>query len=120
VYLGQQLKGINLVKNHSFEKWNSSMAIPPDWQIPIEDQWVSWVGARYREPVSDSGESLSGHRSLRADVVHADGSGVAQTVYLNQRKIKPIVIELWSKLNNEINSKTHYPISQDTYSNLTV
>jgi len=120
VYLGQQLEGVNLVKNHSFEDLNSTMAIPPDWQIPIEDQWVSWVGARYREPVIDSDESFSGHSSLRADVVHAEGSGVAQNIYLNQHKIKPIVIELWSKLNNEINSKTNYPISQDTYSNLTV
>jgi len=119
VYLGQQLEGVNLVKNHSFEEWIPSM-MPKDWQIPIEDQWVSWVGARYRKPVLDSDESLSGHRSLRADVVYADGSGVAQKVYLNQRKIKPIVVELWSKLNNEIISKTSYPLRQDTYSNLTV
>jgi len=119
VYLGQQLEGVNLVKNHSFEKGNASNEIPPDWQIPLEDQWVSWVGARYREPVIDADESLGGHRSLRADVVYADGSGVAQRIHLNQHKIKPIVVELWSKLNNVINSKTYSPITKDTYSNLT-
>lgn len=120
VYLGQQLEGVNLVKNHSFEKKDALTGIPPDWQIPLEDQWVSWVGARYRKPVIDTDESRSGHCSLRADVVHADGSGVAQRIYLNQHKINPIVIELWSKLNNVINSKTYNPITEDTYSNLTV
>ena len=120
VYLGQALDGVNLVKNHSFEEGNSSSAIPLDWQIPLEDQWVSWVGARYREPVIDTDESLCGHHSLRADVVYADGSGVAQRIHLNQHKIKPIVIELWSKLNNAINSKAGYPTSSDSYSNLTV
>ena len=120
VYLGQQLEGVNLVKNHSFEEKNSSTGMPPEWQIPLEDQWVSWVGARYREPVVDADEPLSGHHSLRADVIHADGSGVAQRIHLNQHKINPIVIELWSKLNNVINSKTYSPITKDTYSNLTV
>ncbi len=120
VYLGQALDGVNLVKNHSFEERSSSSVIPPDWQTPLEDQWVSWVGARYREPVIDTDESLSGHRSLRADVVYADGSGVAQRIHLNQHKIKPIVVELWSKLNNAINSKAGYPTSSDSYSNLTV
>lgn len=48
VYLGQALDGINLVNNHSFEEEDSSSTIPHDWQIPVEDQWVSWVGTRYR------------------------------------------------------------------------
>ncbi len=120
VFLGQTLDGVNLVKNYSFEEGNLSSEIPVGWQIPLEDQWVSWVGARYRKPVIDEDESLSGHHSLRADVVYADGSGVAQKIYLNQHKIKPIVIELWSKLNNVINSKPNYAISSDTYSNLIV
>ena len=71
VYLGQQLNGVNLVKNHSFEERNRPTEMPADWQIPMEDQWVSWVGARYREPLVDADESLSGFHSLRADVVHA-------------------------------------------------
>lgn len=53
-------------------------------------------------------------------MVYADGSGVSQRIFLNQQKIKPVVIELWSKLNNTINSKAGYPVSSDSYSNLTV
>lgn len=121
VYLGQQLDGINLVRNHSFEKEYLSGTIPQNWQIPIEEQWVGWIGERYRKPVIESGESLSGNQSMRADVTYGDASGLAQRIFINQKEVKPIIFELWSKLNNSIS--THYPSYpsfSDNYSNLTI
>lgn len=120
VYLGQQLDGVNLVRNHSFEKEERQGNLPADWQFPREDQWVGWVGARYRHPSVVSDEAVSGAQSLRGDVVYADGTGVAQLIHLNQQEIKPIVIELWSKINNAINSQGTYRLTGDNYANVTL
>lgn len=120
VYMGQKLEGVNLVKNHSFEKETGEDVLPPGWRIPMEDQWVGWVGARYRKPKLVMDESVSGGKSLRADVVYAEGSGVAQKIQLNQQEIKPVVFEIWSKLNNTINSETYYGLTGENYANVTL
>ncbi len=119
VYLSQPLKGVNLVKNHSFEKETTEGTLPPDWQVPVEDQWVGWVGERYRKPVIETGESVGGNRSMRADVTYGDCSGAAQRIVLNQHQVKPVVIEIWSKLSNSISSKA-YNSYADNYANLTL
>ena len=122
VCLVQQLdSGVNLVKNSDFEKESLSGALPQSWRIPQEDQWVGWVGIQYREPKIVKDESINGLQSLRADVTYGDGSGVAQRIELNQRKIKPIVIEIWSKLDNSISTYfKSYPSYADNYSDLTI
>ncbi len=119
VFLGQKLDGVNLVKNHSFEK-SGDTDFPKNWQIPLEDQWVSWVGAKFRKPVIDSNESITGIKSLRATVTYTEGSGVSQLIPLHQKKVKPIAIDIWSKLNNSIGNKVESYHGPDNYANLTI
>ncbi len=113
-------EGINLVRNHSFEAGTPDGMLPPEWRIPLEDQWVGWVGIRYRKPVIDRTESVSGRKSLRADVTYGDGCGLAQRIVLNQREVKPVVIGIWSKLDNSISSFSYYPSHSDNYADITV
>ncbi len=113
-------EGINLVHNHSFEAETPQGVLPSGWQMPLEDQWVGWVGERYRKPVIDASESVSGSQSLRADVTYGDGSGLSQRIVLNQKEVKPVIIELWSKLDNSISSYSYYPSYSDNYADLTV
>ena len=120
VFLSQNLDGINLVKNYSFEDETVAGTLPPDWQIPIEDQWVSWVGARYRKPTLEVGEAVSGNQSLRASVTYADGSGVAQLIPLHQKTVKPVVIDIWSKLDNSIGNRPPGYWGPDNLANVTV
>lgn len=112
--------GVNLVKNHSFEEKTQQGTLPLEWQTPIEDEWVGWVGIRYRKPVIDNSESASGEQSLRADVTYGDGSGLMQRIVLNQKEVKPVVVEIWSKLDNSISSYGSYDSHADNYSNATV
>ena len=95
VFMSQQLDGINLIKNYSFEDEAPAGALPSGWQIPIEDQWTGWIGERYRQPIIERGESVSGNQSIRADVIYGDCSGLAQRILLNQRGTKPVIIESW-------------------------
>jgi len=120
VYLSQQVDGINLIKNHSFEEKTHPHALPSGWQIPIEDQWVSWVGSRYREPSVEAGEAVSGNQSLRASVTYTDGSGVSQLISLHQKKVRPVLVDLWSKLDNSIGKRETDYWSVDNYAHLTV
>ncbi|MEN8227665.1 MAG: hypothetical protein ABFS38_05880 [Bacteroidota bacterium] len=118
--LSQEVDGINLVKNHSFEKETDPETLPPDWQPPMEDQWVSWVGSRYREPSVETGESVTGGQSLRASVTYTEGSGVSQLISLHQKEVRPVIIDIWSKLDNSIGKRGSDYWSPDNYSNLTV
>ncbi len=120
-FLGQELDGVNLVQNHSFEEDTPSEILPQGWRMPIEDQWVSWVGAQYRKPIIDKGESITGNKSLRSSVTYADGSGVSQIISLHQKEVKPVAIDLWSKLDNSIGKKP--PLGYDgpdNYANMTI
>ncbi len=120
-YLGQDIgNGINLVKNHSFEKGGEE-GLPKGWRIPLEDQWVSWVGAKYRQPVVEENESISGGKALRATVTYTEGSGVSQLIPLHQKKIKPIAIDIWSKLDNSTGKKPYSGYyGPGNYSNMTI
>ncbi len=121
VLLWQELDGVNLVRNHSFEEEAPSGTFPPDWIIPLEDQWVSWVGARYRKPVIAEGVSVAGKRSLRATVTYADGSGLSQVIPVHQKEVKPIAFDIWSKLDNSIGKKPPKGyFGPDNYANMTV
>ncbi len=111
---------INLVRNHSFEEETQQGTLPLEWRTPIEDEWVGWVGINYRKPVIDKTESVSGNQSLRADVTYGDGSGLTQRIVLNQKEVKPVVIEIWSKLDNSISSYGSYDSYADNYSNITI
>ncbi len=128
-YLGQDIgNGINLVKNHSFEEGikgeeeddDDYSCLPKGWKIPLEDQWVSWVGARYRNPEVDENESIGGKKCLRASVTYADGSGVSQIIPLHQKEIKPVAIDLWSKLDNSIGNLRPGYWGPDNYANMTI
>ena len=117
-YLSQaELGGINLVKNYSFERGSG---IPQGWKIPIEDQWVSWIGAQYRAPVLDDNESISGEKSLRATVTYTDGSGVSQIIPIHQKEVKPIAIDVWSKLDNSIGNTPPGYWGPDNYANMKI
>ncbi len=119
VYLSQSLDGINLVRNYSFEK-SGKESFPNGWRIPLEDQWVSWVGAKYRMPVVDRNESVSGGKSIRATVTYAEGSGISQLIPIHQKEVKPIAIDIWSKLDNSIGNKVERYYGPDNYANLIV
>ena len=120
-YLGQDLDGVNLVKNHSFEEGTISESLPQGWRMPIEDQWVSWVGAQYRKPIIVEGESITGNKSLRSSVVYADGSGLSQIIPIHQKEVKPVAIDLWSKLDNSIGKKPPAGYDgPDNYANMTI
>ncbi len=120
VCLSQKLDGINLVKNHSFEQNTPPGTFPPGWQLPMEDQWVSWVGSSYRKPSVEAGESVTGGQSLRASVTYTDGSGVSQLISLHQTEVRPVIIDIWSKLDNSIGKRGSNYWSPDNCSNLTV
>ena len=120
-YLSQELEGINLVKNHSFEDASlEEESFPESWQLPLEDQWVSWVGAKYRKPVIDQNESITGRKSLRASVTYLDGSGVSQLIPLHQKKVRPVAIEIWSKLDNSVGNIPPGYWGPDNYANVTI
>ncbi len=118
--LNQHLDGVNLVKNYSFEDETIAGTLPPEWDIPIEDQWVSWVGARYRKPVIEIGEAVSGNQSLRASVTYIDGSGLSQIIRINQKEVKPIAVDIWSKLDNSIGNRPPGYWGPDNFANLTL
>ena len=121
VFLAQELTGVNLVRNHSFEADVPAGSLPPDWRIPREDQWVSWVGVRYRAPLVEEGQSVTGNRSLRATVTYGDGSGLLQVVPIHQKEVRPIAFSVWSRLENSIGKKppTGY-FGPDNYANMTI
>ncbi len=115
-----QESGINLVRNGDFEIADNSDSWPKYWDIAKEDQWVSWVGEKYRKPVLDSSVVKNGKFSLRESVVYGDISSLSQRIRINQKKTKPIVISLWTKLDNSIgNSPPHYN-GPDNLANLNV
>ncbi|MCA9447216.1 MAG: hypothetical protein KC931_08865, partial [Candidatus Omnitrophica bacterium] len=103
VELTQDLPDLrNLVHNPSFETVDQESGLPSDWDPPVEDEWISWVGAQYRSPLLDSSSSSSGTRSMRASVTYADISGLSQVVHLDQEKPNPIIVGIRSKLDNSI------------------
>ncbi|MCA9436013.1 MAG: hypothetical protein KC978_09540, partial [Candidatus Omnitrophica bacterium] len=103
VELTQDLPDLrNLVHNPSFEIVDQESGHPSDWDPPVEDEWISWVGAQYRSPLLDSSSSSSGTRSMRASVTYADISGLSQVVHLDQEKPNPIIVGIRSKLDNSI------------------
>ncbi len=115
-----QDKGVNLVRNGDFEISDNSGIWPKYWDIAKEDQWVSWVGENYRKPVLDSSVTKNGKFSLRESVVYGDISSLSQRIRINQKKTKPIIISLWTKLDNSIgNSPPHYN-GPDNLANLNV
>ena len=120
-YLGQELEGVNLVKNHSFEESIPSETLPLGWRMPIEDQWVSWVGAQYRKPTIEEGVSVTGNKSVRASVTYTDGSGLSQIIPFHQKEVKPVAIDIWSKLDNTIGKKPPAGYDgPDNYANMTI
>ncbi len=120
-FLWQELHGVNLVRNHSFEDDTPAGRLPPGWRIPMEDQWVSWVGARYRKPVVAESDAVAGNKSLRATVTYADGSGVSQLIPVHQKEVKPLAFDIWSKLDNSIGKKPPKGyFGPDNYANMTI
>ena len=115
-----QESGVNLVKNGDFEITDNSGTWPNHWDIAKEDQWVSWVGESYRKPVLDSSVVKEGKFSLRESVVYGDISSLSQRIGINQKETKPLIISLWTKLDNSIgNSPPHY-YGPDNLANLNV
>ena len=111
---------LNLSHNGHFETLDPFSDWPAAWEPPIEDQWVSWVGKRYRPPQIDTSTAASGRRSLRATVTYADISGISQQVCLNQDTPRPIVIGICSKLDNSVvNGRPGY-FGPDNIPNLTL
>ncbi|GMQ80262.1 MAG: hypothetical protein BMS9Abin04_224 [Planctomycetia bacterium] len=110
----------NLVHNASFEQGSAAAAWPAAWSPPIEDQWVSWVGDRYRPPRWEDSTAVSGRRSLRASVTYADVSGVSQEIRLDQQVPRPVVVGIWSKLDNSIGNGPQGYHGSDNLPNLTV
>lgn len=92
---------LNLVHNPGFEQAMPGSPWPVDWDAPMDDQWVSWVGNEFRAPTF-SPASYSGARAMRCTVTYAEVSGLSQVVQLNQDVIRPIAIGLWTKLDNSI------------------
>ncbi len=119
VELFQDIEGVNLVRNPGFEEV-SAITPFPEWGVPSEDQWVSWVGASYRPPEIETGESASGRRSLRASVVYTEGSGISQRIRINQRSLRPIVLSAKSKLDNSVGNSPPGYWGPDNLANLTV
>ena len=120
VCLSQELDGVNLVKNHSFEQNTPPGTFLPGWQPPIEDQGVNWLGNSYRKPSVEAGESVTGNQSLCASVTYTEGSGVSQLISLHQKEVRPVIIDIWSKLDNSIGKRGPDYWSPDNYTNLTV
>lgn len=111
---------LDLVRNPGFEAGPGQAGLPPSWERPIEDQWVSWVGARYREPRMDSTIAASGWRSMRATATYAEVSGFSQEVRLDQDRPRPVLIGLRSKLDNSVGSAPPGYYGPDNLPNLTV
>ena len=93
--------GRNVVHNASFEETAPGATWPTAWEPPMDDQWVSWVGDRYRPPQLTSA-ARSGRRAMRCSVTYAEVSGLSQVVRLNQDEARPIGVGVWSKLDNSI------------------
>lgn len=110
----------NLVRNSSFERLGPAGEWPTAWLAPIEDQWVSWVGAQYRPPDLDVTTRASGRRSLRASVTYADVSGISQEIYLHQDRPRSVVVTIRSKLDNSIGNRPPGYYGSDNLPNLTV
>lgn len=111
---------LNLVRNPGFEAAPEQAGLPPSWERPIEDQWVSWVGARYREPRADSTIAASGWRSMRITATYAEVSGLSQEIRLDQDRSRPVIIGLRSKLDNSVGSAPPGYYGPDNLANLTV
>ncbi|MCC6490335.1 MAG: hypothetical protein IT364_22820 [Candidatus Hydrogenedentes bacterium] len=121
VQLTQELSdAINLVHNGSFEDSAPQSAWPAAWEAPIEDEWVSWVGARFRAPQRVVDASRSGAHSIRANVVYADVSGISQEVRLEQDAAKPVLVSLWSRLENSVGNRPPGYFGSDNLPNLTL
>lgn len=110
----------NLVRNPGFEVAGDVGVLPPGWEAPIEDQWVSWVGARYRPPMEDAATAASGWRSLRATATYAEISGFSQDIRLDQDSPRPVMVCLRSKLNNAVGSAPPGYYGPDNLPNLTI
>ncbi|MFH1740554.1 MAG: hypothetical protein ABIH23_16220, partial [bacterium] len=111
---------LNLVHNSSFEQRCPNSEWPLDWSRPIEDQWVSWVGDKYRAPLHDTSNAVSGRHSLRSTVTYADVSGISQVIHLAQDRPRLVVIGAWSKLENSIGNRPPGYYGSDNLPNLTV
>jgi hypothetical protein len=120
VELRQEVGGENLVSNSEFETLDPEGRWPIGWEVPSEDQWVSWVGASYRRPEIEENESVSGARCVRASVTYTEGSGLSQRIRLHQKEAKPVVLSVWSKLDNSIGNSPPGYWGPDNLANLTV
>lgn len=120
VSMHQNINGVNLAKNPSFERSVPSGDWTEGWDIPVEDQWVSWVGSDYREPIPDQGDAISGLQSLRCSVTYAEGSGISQEIQLRQKKVEPIILSIRSKLDNSIGNSPPGYWGPENLANLTV
>ncbi len=110
----------NLAHNPGFERSTETDGLPMDWQQPLEDQWVSWIGNQYRPPQLDLTCAASGRYSLRSTVTYADVSGISQTVHLHQDQARPVFISICSKLENSIGNHPPGYYGSDNLPNLTV
>ena len=115
----EEPEGINLLKNGDFERFENTKGLPDFWEKPIADQWENWKGIRYVLPKIDKYQSVSGNNSLKMDVTYGDLCGLMQMVRLNQRKVKPIIIDVYSKIVNTIGNITGYK-GPDNLNNITV
>ncbi|MCC6698547.1 MAG: hypothetical protein IT365_23190 [Candidatus Hydrogenedentes bacterium] len=111
---------INLVHNGSFEDGAPQSDWPASWDEPIEDEWVSWVGAHFRAPQRVASSARSGAHSIRADVVYADVSGISQEVRLDQDAVRPVLVSLWSRLENSVGNRPPGYFGSDNLPNLTL
>ncbi len=111
---------LNLADNGTFERLSPESSWPDAWTEPLEDQWVSWVGAEYRAPFLDSSDAITGNRSVRASVTYADVSGLSQIIRLNQDRPRPVLVGLWSKLDNSVGNRPPGYNGSDNLPNLTV
>jgi hypothetical protein len=121
IHLSQDIGDpLNLAHNPGFERGVPGGGWPASWDAPTEDQWVSWVGKRYRRPQL-SRDAKTGRQALRASATYADVSGVSQVIELNQDRARPIGVGIWSRLDNSIGNGpggTYY--GSDNLPNLTL
>ena len=111
---------VNLAYNPSFEEAGPQPECAAFWDVPIEDQWVSWVGARYRPARRVNYTSVSGRHSMHAAVTHGDVSGFSQEIRLDQDGPRLILFDLCAKLNNNIGNTPTWYVGPDTLPNLTI
>lgn len=96
---------VNHVKNPSFEGASAGSPWPAGWDTPIEDEWISWVGARYRAPLREPAAGAGGRYAMRASVTRDETAGVSQWVELNQTEPRLIACSIRSKLDNSIGNQ---------------